>query len=316
MRSAPLSFLVVFAAVPVVLVAACSDAATTNGTTPDGGSSSGSSGSDAGDQDTGGGADTGSSSGDSGPDASPGPTQTEKEPNNGATATEVNAMTIPGTMNGAIDPANDADIFSIDPSPGDFWEWTLSPTGTALAPHLTIFDTAPSNLNPTVLVAGDVGAPTLIQHFVLRPGTFVAAVRDSRNVPTATGKGGPTFGYSLVAKKKTPAPTAVTFPATKSGKLSSLGAVDLYTFTGTGGKGFDIVIKAKRKTVPSTLDSRLSLFDIPAKKALITNDDAAGTSDSQVGSTDPAPSTYMVIVENEGKDGTDLSYDIEFTLRP
>lgn len=42
---------------------------------------------------------------------------------------------------------------------------------------------------------------------------------------------------------------------------------------------------------------------------------AAGTTDSQIGSPDAAPSTYMVIVENEGKDGSDLSYEIQFKLR-
>lgn len=297
----------------LVLASACSDTATVGpgpdagGGTPDTGTSSGG---DTGTTDS-------STTGDSGSDApEPNPIQTEVEPNNGATATDLGTMKIPGTMNGKIDPANDTDIFSIEPSAGDFFEWTLAPTGADLAPNLTVFDTAPSNLNPTVLVAGTAGSPILIEHFVLRPGKFVAAVRDSRNVPTGTGKGGPTYGYALVAKRKAPSPTTVTFPSTKTGKLKSVGAVDLYTFTGTGGKGFDITIRAARLPSPSTLDSRLSLFDLSAKKALITNDDAAGTSDSQVGSPDPAPSTYMVIVENEGKDGTDLSYEIDFSLRP
>ena len=44
-------------------------------------------------------------------------------------------------------------------------------------------------------------------------------------------------------------------------------AEDFYTFTGTGGKGFDIVINADRKLPRSTLDSRISLFDLTAKKA-------------------------------------------------
>lgn len=307
----PLSSAVVSLA--LVLVAACSDSSST--VAP--GSDSGTGTADTGTSSGGDSATEDSSATDGGADApEPNPIQSEVEPNNGATATDLGTMKIPGTMNGKIDPANDTDIFSIDPAAGDFWEWTLTPSGADLAPNLAIFDTAPSNLNPTVLVAGTAGSPILIEHFVLRPGKFVAAVRDSRNVPTGTGKGGPTYGYSLVAKRKTPAPTTVTFPSTKTGKLKSLGAVDLYTFTGTSGKGFDITIRAARLPSPSTLDSRLSLYDLTAKKALITNDDAAGTSDSQVGSPDPAPSKYMVIVENEGKDGTDLSYEIEFALRP
>lgn len=52
-----------------------------------------------------------------------------------------------------------------------------------------------------------------------------------------------------------------------------------------------------------------------SKKSVITNDNAPGTSDSQVGSASAAPSTYMVIVENEGTDPSDLSYEIELKSR-
>jgi hypothetical protein len=254
---------------------------------------------------------------DAGTDADePLPKQTEAEPNNGGTTTELNAMTIPGEMDGKIDPANDVDIFGLSLSPGELWEWTVTPTSQDLAPHLTVFDTAPNNLNPTRLVAGQPGGPATLEHFVLRAGTFVAAVRDTRNVPDPTGKGGPTYGYSLVAKKKTASPTAVTFPSTKSATLGSLSSIDLYTFTGTGGKGCDIVIKAARKTVPSTLDSRLSLFDVAGNTTLITNDDASGTTDSQISSASPLNGTYIIVVENEGTNGGDLSYDLELTLKP
>ena len=295
------------------LAGACSDASTSSPTTDAGGGSETgtSSGGDSGTN------EDSSSPSDAGRDVTePNPIQTESEPNNGSSDTDLGTMKIPGTMNGKIDPANDVDIFQVEPAAGDFWEWTVTPSGADLAPNLAVFDTAANNKNPTVLVAGAAGAPVLIEHFVLNGGKFVAAVRDARNVPTPTGKGGPTYGYSLVAKRKTPTPISVTFPSTKTGKLKSLGAVDLYTFTGTGGKGFDIIIRAARLSTPTTLDSRLSLFDITAKKGLITNDDATGTSDSQVGSPDPAPGTYMVIVENEGNNGTNLGYEIEFALGP
>ena len=74
--------------------------------------------------------------------------------------------------------------------------------------------------------------------------------------------------------------------ATKTGKLASVGSVDFYTFTGTGGKGWDIVVNAERKQPSSTLDSRLTIWDVTAKKPIITNDNAAGTTDSQIGSPD------------------------------
>jgi hypothetical protein len=240
---------------------------------------------------------------------------TEVEPNDGKTKTEIGAMKLPGTMNGKIDPANDTDIFAIDLAPGDFWDWTATPTGNDLAPHVIVFDSA-GGLNPTVVGLAGPGQPAKLQHFVLDTGTFVVGMRDARNVGADGGKGGPTYGYALTAKRATPQPVSVTFPATKTGKLASLGSVDLYTFSGTNGKGFDVIIRAQKKAPPSTLDSRLSIFDLTAKKSIGTNDNATGTTDSKLGGDTPATSTYMVIVENEGKDPTDLSYEIEFKLRP
>ena len=240
--------------------------------------------------------------------------QTEKEPNNGASANDVNPMTLPGEMSGVID-VDDQDIFSLTLTPGDLWEWTATPTGADLAPHLAVFDIAPKSLNPARVIQAGAGMPASLSHFVLRPGTFVAAMRDARNVPDKTGKGGPTYGYKLTATKKTLAPTSVTFPATKTGKLASLGALDFYSFNGTMGQGFDIVLKAARKQPASTLDSRISLFNMTSKTTLITNDDVANSTDSEVGGTFPATATYLLVVENEGTVGTDLSYEVSFTLR-
>ena len=240
----------------------------------------------------------------------------EMEPNGGQPATAINPMVLPGTMNGKIDPANDVDVFSIQLAPGDFWEWTVTPTSADLAPHLIIFDTNAAGMNPNVAGFAAAGATAKVQHFVLGTGTFVAGVRDARNVPTPSGKGGPTYGYALTGKRAMPAPIAVTFPVIKQGKLASIGSVDLYTFTGTNGKGFDIFVRAPNAA--STIDSRLSIFDIPAKTVIGINDDVPSTPDTrdtQLGGASPANSTYMVVVENEGKDGTDLSYEIELKLR-
>lgn len=255
---------------------------------------------------------------DAGDDASePEPAaQKEAEPNDGKTGTDIGSMKLPGIMSGAIDPADDVDIFSVAPAPGDLWEWTLAPAGGSLAPHLTIFDTNPDNdVNPTVLVKGAAAQTITLQHFVLGTGKFVAAVRDARNVPTGTGQGGPTYGYTLTAKKKTPSPVAVTFPSVKTGKLASLSSVDVYAFTLAASTGLDVIVRADRKASPSTLDSRLSLFDAKGKKSVGTNDDASGgTTDSELGGTLP-PGDYLAIVENEGTNDADLSYEIEFALR-
>jgi hypothetical protein len=268
---------------------------------------------------------TGSGDGQAPGDAGNGPVETgpeepfasatEVEPNDGQPADAIGQMTIPGEMKGSIDPANDIDIFAVKPSPGELWEWTLAPSGAALAPHLTLFDTAADNMNPTVLASGAASATAKLEHFVLHGGSFVAAVRDARNVPSPQGHGGPTFGYTLTARRMTRAPVPVSLPGTKSGKLASLSSVDLYEFTGNQGTGFDIVLRAKRKAGSSTLDSRMSLFDATGKVGLLTNDDAAGTTDSEIGGTLPRTGRYVVIVENEGTDGADLSYEIELSVR-
>jgi hypothetical protein len=242
------------------------------------------------------------------------PEADEVEPNDGTTATEIGAMTVPGIMNGKIDPANDVDIFAVTIAPGDYYEWTLSPVGEALAPHLTVFDTAPGNENPTRLGSAPAGQPVVVQHLVLHAGSFVAAVRDARNVPSATGQGGPGHGYRLTAEKKARAPVAVTLPSTRSGTLASLSAIDLYAFTLSQTTGLDVVVRAARKAPPSTLDSRLSLFDVNGKKGIGTNDDIQNSTDSQLGGELP-PGTYVVVLESEGTNPADLSYEIDFTLR-
>jgi hypothetical protein len=255
--------------------------------------------------------------GDGGADAGkPLAQQEEKEPNNGKTPTESNPMTLPGVMNGALDPANDVDLFAIAPEPGELWEWTLTPTGAAaLAPHLTIFDSdQANNVNPTVVAKTTAGKTATLQHFVLGTGKLIAAVRDARNVPTPTGQGGATYGYALTATKKTPAPISITLPSTIKGKLASLSSIDLYSLTLAASTALDVIIRAERKTAPSTLDSRLSIFSVTTKKSLGTNDNVTGSTDSQLGGTLPAGS-YILVVENEGTNDADLSYDIELVPR-
>jgi hypothetical protein len=254
------------------------------------------------------------SASDGGTEAAPpsGPSGTESEPNDGNPETQTNPMTVPGAMNGIIGTANDQDIFTFDVAPGEWWQWTVTPQPD-LAPHLAVFDITANNLNPPRVTSAGVGTPAVLDHFVLRSGKFVAGMADTRNLPTPTGKGGPTFGYVLRAEKKTLAPTAVTFPSTKSGNLAGRGALDFYAFTATQDTTFGIVINAKRKAQPSTLDSRLSLFHLGSKTTIITNDNAGKTTiDSQIGGKIPLTGDYLVIVENEGSNVADLSYEIVF----
>lgn len=252
---------------------------------------------------------------DAGTDADPPLTaQQEKEPNNGSSDADVQSMTIPGSMTGAIDPTNDTDIFSITPGAGELWEWKLDPTGADLAPHLTVFDAAQGNNNPTVLAKGAAGDVATIQHFVLEGGKWLAVVRDARNVPTGTGKGGATYGYTFTAKKMTANPTAIAVGDTKTGTLASLSSIALFKLTLAQATPLDVVVRAERKASPSTLDSRLSMWSVATKKSIGTNDDASGTSDSELRGNIPA-GTYTIVLENEGTDATDLSYEIEVVQR-
>lgn len=242
--------------------------------------------------------------------------QAEQEPNNGNPATQVQAMTIPGVMTGAIDPANDIDIFSVKPAAGELWEWKLAPKGAALAPHVTVFDTAADNTNPTVLAQGAAGTTATIQHFVLGGGTWVAAVRDARNVPSGTGQGGATHGYTFTAKKLTVQPTAITVGATKTGTLASLSSVALFELTLAQTTGIDVIVRAARKSSPSTLDSRLSMWSSTTKKSIGTNDDADGTTtDSQLGGDAIPAGKYVIVLDNEGTDASDLSFELEVAQR-
>ncbi len=261
---------------------------------------------------------------DAGTDAPTTVDQTEVEPNNGAATDaglQVNALTTPGAIKGAIDPKDDTDIFSVVPKAGEFWQWTLVP-GADLAPSLTVFDTKKGNLNPTVTVhAADKGTPLAIDQFVLSAGNFVAAVRDIRNVaPTNAHLGGPTFTYRLEAKLATLAPQTVVIPKTVTGKLSRVAEIATFKLSGIQGQKFEIIVNAARLAVPSKLDSRLSLFNLTTNTNVITNDDAAKTTDSEITGGFPSTGDYLVILENEaqgeqavGATVPDLSYEIKFT---
>lgn len=308
MRSRSLSLLATLA---VVAFAACSDEP--GSTTPTDGPDDAGAAREGG----GGGSTDGATLEDGGVDAGddPGVEQDEKEPNDGKTTTEVDSMTLPGTMNGALDPENDVDLFSIAPAPGELWEWTLTPSGGELAPHLTIFDADADNaVNPTTLAKAAAGGAAALQHFVLGTGTLLAAVRDARNVPSASGHGGPTYAYTLTAKKKALAPTPIAMGSTKQGELASLSSVDLYSFSLASATELDVMVHAEQKAPPSTLDPRVSIFSLTLNKSLGTNDNRAGTTDPKLGGTLPAGS-YVVVVDNEGTQDADLSYELELAPR-
>lgn len=261
----------------------------------------------------------------------PGPAAEESEPNGGefddAGVPRTNAMTTPGTMTGAIDPADDADLFTLKLSPGELWYWRVGSEGSSLyTPHLAVFDTAANNLNPTQIVRGGVsGGEVSLQHFVLRPGKFAAAVRDARNVPSSSSQhvGDAQTKYVLYAYKDTPSPTTVTLPQTVTGALTKVSAVALYSFKATKNQNVEIVLRAARRQPASELDSRMSLFNATSKTAVLTNDNAGASKDSEIRGPMPADAEYWIIVENEadmvfGASASalpDLSFEIDFNLK-
>ncbi len=260
----------------------------------------------------------------------PGPTAEESEPNGGefddAGVPRTNAMTTPGTMTGAIDPADDADLFTLKLSPGELWYWRLGPDGSSLyTPHLAVFDTAANNLNPTQIVRGGEAGEVSLQHFVLRPGKFAVAVRDARNVPSSSSQyaGDAQIKYVLYAYKDAATPTPVTLPQTVTGALTQVSSVALYSFKATKNQNVEIVLRAARKQPASELDSRMSLFNATSKTAVLTNDNAGTSKDSEIRGPMPADAEYWIIVENEADmvfDANpsavpDLSFELEFNLK-
>jgi hypothetical protein len=244
-------------------------------------------------------------------------TFTESEPNDGNAKGEIDPIAVPAEVTGAIDPADDVDIFEVTLSPGTRFVWELAASGGELAPHFAMSQEA--NNVPTVAATGGAGAAARQEHFVLEGGTYFVFVRDSRNVPADSSAhvGGPGFTWQLTA---TPVPLdarQVTLPSQLTDSLPTPTSIRLYRFSGEAGTGFDIVLRAERRVPASDMDSRVSLYDVNNQAYLITNDDdvAEGTLDSHVGGELPATGDYIVVVENVAPAAGTLDYDLDFTLR-
>jgi hypothetical protein len=61
----------------------------------------------------------------------------------------------------------------------------------------------------------------------------------------------------------------------------------------------------------------MSLFDATSKLWVITNDGASGSTDAHLGADAmPRDADYVLVVENTSPAAADLSYQLDFTLRP
>lgn len=241
----------------------------------------------------------------------------EMEPNNAATATEVNTFAPPAVMTGSVDPADDLDVLRVELVAGQVWRWELSPGAAVLAPHLGI--TRDGDTTPRMVATAAAGGSAVQEHFVLETGAYFVIVRDARNVPASSSQhvGSAQHSWRLDARPLDRAPTTVTVPSTIPGTLACASCLAAFAFSGTMGTGFDITVTAQRLAQPSDLDTRLSLYDVTAGRWLITNDDdmAQGTLDSRVGGMFPTTGDYVAILDNVTVAPARLAFEVAFTLR-
>ena len=147
----------------------------------------------------------------------------EMEPNDGSSATALNAITLPAEVTGACNPQSDLDIFTAPLGAGEFWQWKLDAAGSAYAPHIAIHDVL--NKQVSYSARGATGQSTTLEFYAPIAGGYAAFVRDSRNVPMASSQnvGGPAFTYKLTVTKANRTPTPITLPTSSPvlGTLSS-----------------------------------------------------------------------------------------------
>jgi hypothetical protein len=237
----------------------------------------------------------------------------EQEPNNGATATQVNALPVPGAIGGAVGAANDIDVFQVVLQAGQQWKWTLDAASSTLAPHLSIVEQ--TNSVPLIVARGTAGGQVVVEQLVLKSSTYNLIVRDSRNVPSSTSQnqGSAAHTYSLTGAASTRTPQVIAVPGTASGTLASRYASALYGFTLTTATPVTLNARAKTKSPPSDLDTRLTLFKKSTNQWAGTNDDPSlSETDARLtGTLDPGE--YWVIVENVSETAVDLSFQLAAT---
>ena len=244
-----------------------------------------------------------------GPDAGA-PAVKEKEPNNGATATDYQSVSWPVTITGAIGMAGDTDIFGANVKAGDRLVASVKGPGP-LQPHLALFD--PKGNLLTVVNAG--AKETMAEYYAIKDGLLLVALRDRRNVAKPPQNvGGSAFTYTLSIKRLTRAPIPVTVSVEKSGTLSPSGTVRVFSYSATKDLDMQLTVKAKKLAAPSQVDSRLTLF-FPGQKAWLgTNDNPTlSETDSILKGKMPFTGTYHAIVENVELGATDLRFAFRVT---
>jgi hypothetical protein len=242
-------------------------------------------------------------------------TVTESEPNDGKTATEFNAITVPSVISGTIGTAGDADVFSFSAQAGDRLTVQASSLDAAQL-HLAVFGDAALNVPAAVNAFGN-GKDAFAEYYVLKSGTYYIALRDRRNVGSnPAGVGGPTFGYTITVAPLSRAPQAITVGQSKTDQITPAGTVRVYAFSAKKDDQLELRAKAKALTPASDVDTRLSLFHPGQKAWLGTNDNPSlSETDSLLQGKMPFTGTYHVVVENVADSGSDLRVEVSVDVK-
>lgn len=237
----------------------------------------------------------------------------EKEPNDGSTATEVDAVAFPQVVLGSIGKAADRDIFELALSAGDRLSVRVK-AGGPLQAHLAVFD--PAGKLPTAVSTGP-GNNAFLEYYMLKSAKLLVAVRDRRNVGSSPQNvGGNTFTYTLSLLRLTRAPVQATVGGEAKGSLAPLGTVRVFAFSPQANATLEVRAVAQALTPPSDVDTRLSLFHPGQKAWLGTNDDASvSTKDSLLQGKMPFAGTYHAIVENVAAAPTKLDVKLRITTK-
>jgi len=235
----------------------------------------------------------------------------ETEPNDGATLEEYNELPLDADMRGSIGTVGDADIFRVQAEAGKVVRVVVwLPPGSALEPHLVVFDDGRGNKAPGddyVKVA--VGKPATLEFLAMDSGGYYVAVRDVRNL-SSPAVGGVDFTYSLQATEHATSAfegQPLVFPSQFTDSLGSPSGLRLYAFTGS--KGADIVVDLKAK---GDMDGRLMIYADAISSWIARNDDRGAQDKNPLIDaflTEGGP--MFLVVENIHEKANNLSYTLD-----
>ena len=236
----------------------------------------------------------------------------EKEPNDGKTSTQYQAVSKPVIINGAIGKPDDIDLFGLQVAAGERLLVKVHSGGT-LQVHLAVFDLA--NKLPSAVSAGP-GNDAMAEYYALaKAATLLVGIRDRRNVgKNPQHVGGPKFTYTVTIMPLSRAPIPITKGTEKISTLAPPGTVRVFSFAANKGDQLRLQVRASQLSPPSDMDSRLSLFCVTQKTWHGTNDDGSvGLKDSLLKGSMPFSGTYHAIVENVKLGASKLAFGLKIT---